>query len=177
MAEIFNEDEMVLLYRFLLEIEKAKNSLDLNLGPTVESGDHIVPSVGCTGIVNRVDGDRVRMNTANGYAPTLSTVNFAEFRPVPTGVHSRTFVPAHAYDPGCYSPHFGNMEARPEYWESLMNSSYAVQLQRIYGNTWGESSRQITMATEEEVAGEKNAQNIEQAHGDEGNNGGDEGEA
>ncbi|KAL0677979.1 hypothetical protein Bca4012_005960 [Brassica carinata] len=152
---------MVLLYRFLLEIEKAKNSLDLNLGPTVESGDHIVPSVGCTGIVNRVDGDRVRMNTANGYAPTLSTVNFAEFRPVPTGVHSRTFVPAHAYDPGCYSPHFGNMEARPEYWESLMNSSYAVQLQRIYGNTWGE----------------KNAQNIEQAHGDEGNNGGDEGEA
>ncbi|CAN6822445.1 unnamed protein product [Brassica oleracea var. botrytis] len=108
MAEIFNEDEMVLLYRFLLEIEKAKNSLDLNLGPTVESGDHIVPSVGCTGIVNRVDGDKVRMNTANGY---------------------------------------------------------------------GESSRQITMATEEEVAGEKNAQNIEQAHGDEGNNGGDEGEA
>ncbi|KAG2246864.1 hypothetical protein Bca52824_086492 [Brassica carinata] len=109
MAEIFNEDEMVLLYRFSLEIEKAKNSLDLNLGPTVESGDHIVPSVGRTWIVNRVDGDRARMNTANGYAPTLSTVNFAEFRPVPTGVHSRTSVPAHAYDPGCYSPPFWNL--------------------------------------------------------------------
>ncbi|KAH0904077.1 hypothetical protein HID58_043580 [Brassica napus] len=92
MAEIFNEDEMVLLYRFSLEIEKAKNSLDLNLGPTVESGDHIVPSVGRTWIVNRVDRDRARMNTANGY-------------------------------------------------------------------------------------GEKNAENIEHAHGDEGNNGGDEGEA
>ncbi|CAN7074220.1 unnamed protein product [Brassica oleracea var. botrytis] len=74
MAEIFNEDEMVLLYRFSLEIEKAKNSLDLNLGPTVESGDHIVPSVGRTWIVNRVDRDRARMNTANGYGKAKITV-------------------------------------------------------------------------------------------------------
>lgn len=67
MAEIFNENEMVLLYRFSLEIEKAKNSLDLNLGPGVETGDHIVPSVARPVIVDRVHGDRVRLNTANVY--------------------------------------------------------------------------------------------------------------
>lgn len=54
MDEIFEEDEIVLLYHFSMEIEKAKNNLDLNLGPTVETGDHIVPTIGNTGIVNRI---------------------------------------------------------------------------------------------------------------------------
>ncbi|CAN7098979.1 unnamed protein product [Brassica rapa subsp. narinosa] len=99
MAKVFNEDEMVLLYRFSLEIEKAKNSLDLNLGPAVESGDHIVPTGG------RTDGDRFRANMAIGY---------------------------------------------------------------------GESSRQGNLGTGEEVAGETNADNIQQGPGEEGNNGGAE---
>ncbi|KAL0701425.1 hypothetical protein Bca4012_057547 [Brassica carinata] len=233
---------MVLLYRFSLEIEKAKNSLDLNLGPGVETGDHIVPSVARPVIVDRVDGDRVRMNTANVYA--LTTVKSADFRPIPTGRHIRTSVPSHTYDPQFCSPHFGSMEGKPEYWESLMSSSYAVQVQRIYGvpgseyvgygpndlnivpsnvpsfprnqnpiqvsstgsstdvktiaetgtevnfykieptglgnqvyRERGESSRQVNLATAEEVATEKNTDNIEQAHGDEGNNGGENGEA
>nr|VDC75624.1 unnamed protein product [Brassica rapa] len=47
--EIFDEEKMVLLYRFSLEIQKAKNSLDLNLGPMVETDDHIVPNIGGEG--------------------------------------------------------------------------------------------------------------------------------
>lgn len=46
LKELFDEEKMVLLYRFSLEIEKAKNGLDLNLGLRVETDDHIVPTVG-----------------------------------------------------------------------------------------------------------------------------------
>lgn len=67
MAEIFEESEMVLLYRFSMEIEKAKNSLDLNLGPTIEAADHIVPNVGNTGTGNRIGGDGGRGSLGNTY--------------------------------------------------------------------------------------------------------------
>lgn len=36
---------MLLLYRFSFEVEKARNCLDLNLGPNHETDDHIVPMV------------------------------------------------------------------------------------------------------------------------------------
>lgn len=45
MNEIFDEDKMVVLYRFSFEIEKAKKSLDLNVGAGDGSGDHVVPLV------------------------------------------------------------------------------------------------------------------------------------
>lgn len=45
MTEIFEEEKMVLLYRFSLEIGKAKNSLNLNLGTPLETDDHIVPTI------------------------------------------------------------------------------------------------------------------------------------
>lgn len=35
---------MVLVLRFLMEVDKARNSLDLNKGPGDEGGDHIVPT-------------------------------------------------------------------------------------------------------------------------------------
>lgn len=40
---------------------------------------------------------------------------------------------SHGYDSNSFFPQFGTVEVRPEYWDSLMSSSYAVQLQRIYG--------------------------------------------
>lgn len=61
--EIFDEEKMILLYRFSLEIQKAKNSLDLNLGTTVETDDHIVPSVGNGQIALQVDQIRSVINT------------------------------------------------------------------------------------------------------------------
>ncbi|KAG5407976.1 hypothetical protein IGI04_004295 [Brassica rapa subsp. trilocularis] len=131
MAEIFEESEMVLLYRFSMEIEKAKNSLDLNLGPTIEAADHIVPNVGNTGTGNRIGGDGGRGSLGNTYVVT--GFDFPGFHQVATGGRFRTSVPSPTYDPNYYNPHFGALEATPEYWERLMSSSYAVQLQRIYG--------------------------------------------
>ncbi|CAN6970411.1 unnamed protein product [Brassica rapa subsp. trilocularis] len=75
MAEIFEESEMVLLYRFSMEIEKAKNSLDLNLGPTIEAADHIVPNVGNTGTGNRIGGDGGRGSLGNTYGESSKQVN------------------------------------------------------------------------------------------------------
>lgn len=54
MREIFNDEEMVLLYRFSFEMEKARRSLDLNVQPPPEepvvamsmSEDSVVPEVG-----------------------------------------------------------------------------------------------------------------------------------
>ncbi|KAH0899015.1 hypothetical protein HID58_048583, partial [Brassica napus] len=112
MDEIFEEDEIVLLYHFSMEIEKAKNNLDLNLGPTVETGDGL------------------RAATANVYVVT--GFNFPGFHQVLTGGRFRTSVPSPTYDLHYYTPHFGAMEDSPEYLESLMSSSYVVQLQRIY---------------------------------------------
>lgn len=40
LEELFND---VVVFRFAIEIEKAKNSLDLNVGLDDEPGDHIVP--------------------------------------------------------------------------------------------------------------------------------------
>lgn len=59
--------------------------------------------------------------------------DFPGFHQVATGGRFRTSVPSPTYDPNYYNPHFGALEATPEYWERLMSSSYAVQLQRIYG--------------------------------------------
>lgn len=44
-TEIFQEEILLSLYRFSLEIRKAKTSIDLNLGNTMETDDHIVPTV------------------------------------------------------------------------------------------------------------------------------------
>lgn len=76
MSEVFDEDEMVLLYRFSLEIEKAKNSLDLNLGPTVENGDHIVPTASRTWTMNRVAAPLGRMYAGNGFGKNKIRFDF-----------------------------------------------------------------------------------------------------
>ncbi|KAL0681539.1 hypothetical protein Bca4012_048386 [Brassica carinata] len=45
LEELFNQDKMVVIFRFALEVEKARNSLDLNLGVVDGNGDHIVPDI------------------------------------------------------------------------------------------------------------------------------------
>lgn len=46
LEELFNEEKIVVILRFAMEIEKAKNSLDLNVVFDDEPGDHIVPILG-----------------------------------------------------------------------------------------------------------------------------------
>ncbi|KAF3608892.1 hypothetical protein DY000_02047463 [Brassica cretica] len=97
--EIFDEDKMVLLYRFSFEIEKAKNSLDLNVAVGDGSGDHVVPVV----------------NNPNGTGHVVGNINRSGGSIELTG---------------------GNVsgeEMRTRYWENIMDSRYALELQRIYG--------------------------------------------
>ena len=73
--QIFDEEKMVLLYRFSLEIQKAKNSLDLNLGLMVETDDHIVPNIGGEGETRvqhggGVPNTEVQPDVARGDLPT-----------------------------------------------------------------------------------------------------------
>ncbi|KAL0718049.1 hypothetical protein Bca4012_067371 [Brassica carinata] len=44
LSQIYNEDKAVELYRFAMEIDKAQNVVDLNVGPADDNDDHIVPT-------------------------------------------------------------------------------------------------------------------------------------
>ncbi|CAG7874564.1 unnamed protein product [Brassica rapa] len=133
--EIFDEEKMVLLYRFSLEIQKAKNSLDLNLGPMVETDDHIVPNIGGEGGTHvqhggGVPNTEVQPDVARGELPTGDV----PFNTPPHFAASMTTTPRQSmYGPHYYTPHMGSMAVRGSYWENLMSSRYAVDVQRIYG--------------------------------------------
>lgn len=45
----------------------------------------------------------------------------------------RSAPPHTMYGPQYYTQHMGSMDVRGSYWENLMSSRYAVELQRIYG--------------------------------------------
>ncbi|WZZ90041.1 hypothetical protein YC2023_118620 [Brassica napus] len=44
LKETFTEADLVSLYRFSFEIERARNRLDLNVGAADITGDHVVPN-------------------------------------------------------------------------------------------------------------------------------------
>ncbi|KAL0712698.1 hypothetical protein Bca4012_019676 [Brassica carinata] len=121
--EIFDEEKMVMLYRFSMEAEKAKNSVDLNVADKVDNGDHIVPNVGYHNGTTNIRSTAFPMNppTAYGY-PSF-----------PTGGVASNPVPYPTYDPRYYTNSWPNMEVGQGYWESLMSSRYALELERIYG--------------------------------------------
>ncbi|CAH8382653.1 unnamed protein product [Eruca vesicaria subsp. sativa] len=110
--QMFDEDEMLLVYRFSLEMEKAKNSLDLNIGPQVEADDHIFPNIG------------------NDYVETHVQDGFEAFN---LGRDMTQSFPHCAYCPYFYTPPWHTIHIRPWYWENLMSLTYAMELQRIYG--------------------------------------------
>ncbi|CAH8382616.1 unnamed protein product [Eruca vesicaria subsp. sativa] len=135
---IFNQNEMVLLYRFSLEIEKAKNSLDLNLRPNLKTDDHIVHNIGNNNVDTHVQNvpDVANLEGATHISgpnvpyhasPTLVNQAFNGGREVPQGVHHT------GCQPPFYTPPWNTINVRPWYWENLMSSSYAMELQQIYG--------------------------------------------
>ncbi|CAH8319649.1 unnamed protein product [Eruca vesicaria subsp. sativa] len=135
---IFDENEMVLLYRFSLEMEMAKNSIDLNLGPMLEIDDHIVPNIGIDNVDthvqnvpdvgnHEVDNHITGPNVPFNASPHLGYQAFNPGSDMPQHVHHAT------YQPPFYTPPWHIINVRPWYWENLMSSSYAMELQRIYG--------------------------------------------
>ena len=70
LSQIYNEDKAVELYRFAMEIDKAQNVVDLNVGPADDNDDHIVPtfeesSFATAPAVNYMDGIGVVTESGN----------------------------------------------------------------------------------------------------------------
>ncbi|KAL0724043.1 hypothetical protein Bca4012_038642 [Brassica carinata] len=128
--EIFGEDKMLLLYRFSFEVEKARNCLDLNLGPNHENDDHIVPMVTNeqTPITAIGGGGGFHANSESGF-PAFPKGE-AVTNPETTSLYGGLGVEmGTSYGQTPYPP---NMTGTG-YWERLMVSRYAVELERIYG--------------------------------------------
>ncbi|KAG2329946.1 hypothetical protein Bca52824_001126 [Brassica carinata] len=104
---------MVVAFCLLMEVEKAKNSIDLNKGPGDESGDHIVPTYTppdtnkdmipyATAMDSSMDGAG-----GGGYEAPDGRKYYAPTRPV--------------------------FHGGAAYWDDLMASRYATELNMIYG--------------------------------------------
>ncbi|CAN6882141.1 uncharacterized protein LOC125587842 [Brassica napus] len=135
--EIFDEDKMVLLYRFSFEIEKAKNSLDLNVAVGDGSGDHVIPVVNnpngtghVVGNINRSGGSiELTGGNVSGFGQHEQIINMND-----SGMYDGCgggFIPN--LPQSYYRNPWGGEEMRTRYWENIMDSRYALELQRIYG--------------------------------------------
>lgn len=67
MTEFGDPEKMMLMYRFSMEVEKARNSLDLNLGVMPEMDDHIVPNADPHLIGTHPVPDANQFNGSNGF--------------------------------------------------------------------------------------------------------------
>lgn len=67
LRRLFTEEQMVVGYRFLMEVEKARNCIDLNKGPGEESGDHIVPTYEPPDITDVMMSFATPVNLETGY--------------------------------------------------------------------------------------------------------------
>ncbi|KAF2548494.1 hypothetical protein F2Q70_00021277 [Brassica cretica] len=128
---------MVLLYRFSFEIEKANNSLDLNVAVSDGSGDHVVPVVNnpngtghVVGNINRSGGSiELTGGNVSGFGQHEQIINRND-----SGMYDGW---GGGFIPNLPQPHYrnpwGGEEMRTRYWENIMDSRYAFELQRIYG--------------------------------------------
>ncbi|XP_013701043.1 uncharacterized protein LOC106404957 [Brassica napus] len=139
LKEIFSEAEMVSLYRFSFEIERARNRLDLNVGADDITGDHVVPQHIQPPITEP------RLVTANQAERVgqLSHTYEADMYGFPSGAWTINNHPAagHGGGRGSFIPHeqthynttpLPPQVTRTTYWDNLMSSRYALELQRIY---------------------------------------------
>ncbi|KAJ4910160.1 Uncharacterized protein Rs2_04781 [Raphanus sativus] len=113
-----------------MEIEKAKNCLDLNVRAQADVGDHIVPSVDNQVLVAPEIINGIPTNAINGFGATSDNAVSPVF------VLRNTNSPAmYGGLRAAYNPHDDNRywEMSAGYWESLMASNYAMQVGRIYG--------------------------------------------
>ncbi|KAG2298944.1 hypothetical protein Bca52824_035416 [Brassica carinata] len=138
--KVFTEEEMVLLYRFSFEIERSRNRVDLNVGAPEITGDLVVPQpIQPTRMEPRLGN----ANQMDHIERLLHTYEFDMYG-FPSGawMMSRHHSSVQGRWGGGFAPndhHHYNAtyltaeERRPTYWENLMSSRYAVELQRIYG--------------------------------------------
>ncbi|KAG2301523.1 hypothetical protein Bca52824_030174 [Brassica carinata] len=130
-SEFNDPEKMMLMYRFSMEVDKARRSLDLNVDVNPTMGDHIVPTAENQPVITQPQPDANQVNANTGYT---QGVEYAGISPVSVLRNSNApmsyggvrvgYVP---YEEARY------WEMRQGYYDSLMASSYALQLGRIYG--------------------------------------------
>ncbi|KAL0731984.1 hypothetical protein Bca4012_028078 [Brassica carinata] len=134
MREIFNEEEMVLLYRFSFEMEKARRSLDLNVQPPPEepvvamsmSEDSVVPEVGQAfyarqnrrGNIQMEGFDTAGIGSPVGPLPRASTIYRQTFTDDSFRRDQRSFI-----------PNWGDVPVGPGYWENMLSEGYVLPSQ------------------------------------------------
>ncbi|CAH8357180.1 unnamed protein product [Eruca vesicaria subsp. sativa] len=121
----FNDPEkLMLMYRFSMEVEKARKSLDLNVDVQINHDDHIVPNVNNPSIVNQPPPDGNQINGVGGFTGISPvTVLRNTYAPSP-------YVRMFGYVPHDETPYW---EMRHGYYERLMASNYSLNIGRIYG--------------------------------------------
>ncbi|KAG2316173.1 hypothetical protein Bca52824_019295 [Brassica carinata] len=130
LRRLFTEEQMVVGYRFLMEVEKAKNSIDLNKGPGEQSGDHIVPTYAPPEISDVMMSFATPVNLETGYAfyerllggrkgNTTGGARGGGYEGVNEGRY--------------YAPTRPIFHGGAPNWDNLMSSRYATELNMIYG--------------------------------------------
>ncbi|KAH0879564.1 hypothetical protein HID58_066958 [Brassica napus] len=164
LKEIFSEAEMVSLYRFSFEIERARNRLDLNVGADDITGDHVVPQHIQPPITEP------RLVTANQAERVgqLSHTYEADMYGFPSGAWTINNHPAagHGGGRGSFIPHeqthynttpLPPQVTRTTYWDNLMSSSpntpIGPPIQFLSDESSAASS--VGATTREELGGQK----------------------
>lgn len=159
----------MLMYRFAMEVDKARNSLDQNVRAETGTGDHIVTTVAHHLVLKHPIPDGTQLNEMGEFGRVEETgnikhhhnyfgsiffilinklgffcilSNFKYISDFHAAEISSVSVLRNAYAPQQYGgvkvgygPYDESRywEMRQGYYESLMASSYALQLRRIYG--------------------------------------------
>ncbi|KAL0898723.1 hypothetical protein Bca101_082684 [Brassica carinata] len=134
MREIFNDEEMVLLYRFSFEMEKARRSLDLDVQPPPKepvvamsmSEDSAVPEVGQAfyarqnrrGNIQMEGFDTAGIGSPVGPLPRASTIYRQTFTNDSFGRDQHSFI-----------PNWGDVPIGPGYWENMLGEGYVLPSQ------------------------------------------------
>uniref|UniRef100_M4CDT3 Uncharacterized protein n=1 Tax=Brassica campestris TaxID=3711 RepID=M4CDT3_BRACM len=119
----FNDPEkLMLMYRFSMEAEKARQSLDLNVDVHPRIVEQVVPTADNNVVVTDPIPVPTQLNLNEATSPISVLHNTYETSP-----YGGVRVGYGGYDVA------RDREMRHGYYESLMASTYAVELQRIYG--------------------------------------------
>lgn len=75
-TEFGDPEKLMLMHRFSMEVERARNSLDLNLGLVPEMSDHIVPNADHHPNGTNLVSDNNQLNGIGGFGMVENDGNY-----------------------------------------------------------------------------------------------------
>ncbi|KAL0713551.1 hypothetical protein Bca4012_020529 [Brassica carinata] len=127
---------MVVAFCLLMEVEKAKNSIDLNKGPGDESGDHIVPTYTPPDTNKDMIPYATAVNLITGYGMAGESAFYQRLMECQMD-SSMDGAGGGGYEAPdgrkYYAPTRPVFHGGAAYWDDLMASRYATELNMIYG--------------------------------------------